>query len=86
MIIVSCNCKGMGSMAKRAMKDIITTKKHDIFMLQETKANEKEMETMNKKPKIIKEPQSQQPEPQEEYALWKTENWELIQQKRSCIV
>ena len=39
----------------KAMKDIITSEKLDIFMLQETKANEKEMETMIQKTKIIKD-------------------------------
>jgi len=62
--IVSWNFKGMGSMPKiKEMKDLITSKKPYIFLLQETKTNEKGMEIMIKKQKIIKEPQFHRPKP-----------------------
>ena len=54
----------MGSMPKiKEMKDLITSKKPYIFLLQETKTNEKGMEIMIKKQKIIKEPQFHRPKP-----------------------
>ena len=50
MIIVSWNCRGMGSTIKEnAARDILINEKPDILMIQETKSGNQETENLKKK-------------------------------------
>lgn len=57
MIVVSWNCRGLGTTFKvNAVRDILAKEFPDIFMIQETKTNSQESEKMIKK-KNMKEQQ-----------------------------
>ena len=44
MIVVSCNCRGLGSLIKvEYIKDIIKSERPDILMIQETKMVEEDV-------------------------------------------
>jgi len=70
----------MGSVLKlNAMKDLIALEKIDIFMVYETKISEKEMGIITQK---IRSYEGTSISTVGICTLWKTENWELVQQMK----